>query len=108
MNPDFKTQIKKSDLFPGGEYKRDNKWNSTTTSGTIAHLIQGANTLSAEVDIAAQGTVIRKRDDATGTIITDKIELINCSGYGQPKRNSDPTVRFLFFLFYFLSGLAFS
>ncbi|KAK3368703.1 hypothetical protein B0H63DRAFT_515247 [Podospora didyma] len=92
MNPDFKSQIKKSDLFPGGRYRRDNKWNSTTTSGTIAHLVQGANTLSAEVDIAAQGTVIRKRDDAAGTIITDKIELINCSGYGQPKRNSDPTI----------------
>lgn len=91
LNSGFKSQMKPSDwLGPGGKYNPLNKWNSTTTSGTIVHLVQVNNTLGAEVDIAAQGTVIRKGKD--GKIITDKTKLTNCSGYGQPSRNSDPTI----------------
>ena len=91
LNPLLKNSMKPSDWFrPGGVYFPGNKWNNSTTSGAIAHLFQPNNTLSAEIDIAAQGTVIRK--DGNGDIITDKGKLINCSAYGRAERNSDPTV----------------
>jgi hypothetical protein len=86
--------INKEDLFTtvNGKsvYNPTNKWNNSTTTGTIMHLIQGANTLGAEVDLGARATVLRKRAD--GTPITDSNELINCSKYGNPDRNSDPTI----------------
>ena len=53
--------------------------------------IQVNNTLAAQVDLAGRATVVRKRRD--GTIITDKDELIACSGYGNANRNSDPEER---------------
>jgi hypothetical protein len=71
-------------------YNPNNVWNNYTTTGTIAHLIHPANTLSAEIDIAAQATVVRK--DSTGQTITDEQALIKCSQYGNPNRNSDPHV----------------
>jgi hypothetical protein len=71
-------------------YNPNNYWNVWSTTGTITHLIQPNNTLSAEIDIAAQATVIRK--DKEGNIIKDFNKLINCSGYGNPGRNSDPTI----------------
>ena len=71
-------------------YNPQNYWNDLTTNGTITHLIHPSNTLSAEVDIAAQSTVIRK--DSSGNVITDPDQLIRCSQYGNPGRNSDPTV----------------
>jgi hypothetical protein len=70
-------------------YDRDNKYNNSTKGGTIISLWQRNNTLSAEIDIAAQGTVIRK---SNGKIITDQDQLIKCSLYGDPDRNSDPVV----------------
>lgn len=72
-------------------YNPNNYWNQLTTTGTIIHLIQPNNTLGAEIDIAAQATVIRK--DSSGKTITDANQLILCSRYGNPGRNSDPTVR---------------
>lgn len=51
-------------------YKPNNNYNVWSTTGTIIHLIQPNNTLSAEIDIAAQGT----------------------SKYGNPGRNSDPVI----------------
>jgi len=72
-------------------YNPTNPYNFRTDTGTIIHLIQPANTLSAEIDIAAQATVIRK--DAQGKVITSSDQLIRCSQYGNPNRNSDPTVR---------------
>ncbi|TFA99040.1 hypothetical protein CCMA1212_009082 [Trichoderma ghanense] len=103
-NPEFASQMKQEDLFDSnGKYEPYNKWNGvvrsdpksadnliTTNPGCIMHLAQKNNTLSAEIDIAAQGTVIRKRDD--GTIISDPVELCNCSAYGNPTRNSDPKI----------------
>jgi hypothetical protein len=71
-------------------YNPSNYWNLLSTNGSIVHLVQPNNTLSAEIDIAAQATVIRK-DDA-GRIITNPDTLINCSKYGNPGRNSDPIV----------------
>ncbi|RPB15725.1 hypothetical protein P167DRAFT_542873 [Morchella conica CCBAS932] len=62
----------------------------SSTSGTIAHLVQSNNTLSAEIDIAAQSTVMRIKED--GTLIVDPLELINCSQYGNAARNSDPMI----------------
>jgi len=71
-------------------YNPTNPYNFRTDTGTIIHLIQPANTLGAEIDIAAQATVIRK--DPQGKIITSSDQLIKCSKYGNPNRNSDPTV----------------
>ena len=102
LNSDFKEHFKpdKSDFFivdrkdPDDKskwrYNKQNIWNSTTNTGTIAHLVQINNTLGAEIDIAAQATVIRKDED--GEIITDQDRLIRCSRYGNEDRNSDPRV----------------
>ncbi|KAH8427107.1 uncharacterized protein LDX57_004824 [Aspergillus melleus] len=97
LNSDAADQIREDDLFLTNSqdqtkrvYDPRNIWNYTTDQGTIAHLIQPANTLSAEIDIAAQATVIRKRDDTDP--ITDKNDLIHCSKYGNPYRHSDPFI----------------
>lgn len=98
LNPEFSSQITQEDLFTTHamdaeqkEYIPQNRWNSSTTSGTIAHLIQRNNNLGAEVDIAAQATVLRK--DSNNKQITNPDQLIRCSEYGDPDRNSDPQVR---------------
>jgi hypothetical protein len=70
-------------------YDDRNQWNSTTTQGAV-HLISNPNALSAEIFLAGQGTILRK--DGSGNPITDKNQLINCSRYGTPNRNSDPTI----------------
>jgi hypothetical protein len=92
LNPGF--SITAADLFHNVDgkmvYNPTNKWNDSTTTGTIMHLIQINNTLGAEVDLGALATVLRKRKD--GTPITDSDELIKCSKYGNPGRNSDPTI----------------
>ncbi|GAA6615618.1 hypothetical protein [Scytonema sp. NUACC26] len=66
-----------------------NKWNSTTTNGAV-HLVSNPNALSAEIFLAGQATVLRQ--NSAGNPITDKNQLINCSQYGTPNRNSDPTI----------------
>ncbi|KAK5113897.1 hypothetical protein LTR85_010430 [Meristemomyces frigidus] len=71
-------------------YNPRGDWNFRTDTGTISHLIHPSNTLSAEIDIAAQGTVLRT--DSTGKLIVDSDQLINCSRYGNPSRNSDPRI----------------
>lgn len=107
-NPEYASQMKAEDMFETVHGKRVynpyNKWNgvvkteppkdeklTTVNPGCIMHLAQRNNTLSAEIDIAAQGTVIRK--DGQGNVITDAVKLCNCSAYGQATRNSDPQVR---------------
>ena len=96
MNPDYVGEMQETDLYlinpvtKAAVYDPRNRWNFTTKSGTIAHLIHPNNTLSAEVDIAAQATVIRK--DSQGNIVTNTDQLIRCSQYGNPQRNSDPVV----------------
>jgi hypothetical protein len=104
-NPDFADQIKKEDLFnKHGNYEPYNKWNgvicktpehpedglTTVNPGCIMHLAQVNNTLGAEIDIAAQATVLRK--NPSGKLITDQTTLCNCSKYGNPDRNSDPKI----------------
>jgi hypothetical protein len=96
MNPERANDMNDSDFFlkdpkTGAEvYNPYNYWNIWSTSGSICHLIQPNNTLGAEIDIAAQATVIRGKD---GKPVTDGNQLILCSKYGNPGRNSDPTVR---------------
>jgi hypothetical protein len=70
-------------------YNDLNPWNRTTTNGAV-HLISGPNTLSAQIFLAGQATVLRK--DPNGNPITDQNALINCSRYGAANRNSDPTI----------------
>lgn len=105
-NPEYADHMKVEDFFySDGNYNPFNQWNGiknlknpkkpregfvTTNPGCIMHLAQVNNTLGAEVDIAAQATVIRKDED--GNDITDKTKLCNCSSYGQAQRNSDPQI----------------
>ena len=67
-----------------GEYNIWNRWN---VSHAI-HLHQRNNSLSAEINIAARATILRKKDDP----VIDAHSLICCSGFGGPNRNSDPTI----------------
>jgi hypothetical protein len=82
-------QVQQADLFPGGVYDPHNRWN---TQDGIVHLTQGANTLGAEINLAAQATVLRK--DGSGPIVTENA-LINCSRFGTPGRASDPHIGFV-------------
>ena len=78
--------VQMSDLFPiGGRYNPKNKWNLSSA----IHLIQTNNTLGAEIKIAADGTVLRKKGD---NVISNVNELICCGGFGAPNRNSDPII----------------
>ena len=79
--------IRRSDLIVGGRYNRRNRFN---VSRGAVHLTHPANTLSAEIFIAADATV--KRKDDAGDLITDADELIECAGFGAPGRASDPHI----------------
>ena len=70
-----------------GTYNPFNQWN--TTHGAM-HLTHPANTLGAELNLAASAAVLRA--DANGNAITDQEALICCSGYGDPNRSSDPSI----------------
>jgi hypothetical protein len=71
-------------------YNPTNVWNIRSDTGSIMHLIHPSNTLGAEIDIAAQATVIRK--DKQGKTIKSDDDLIRCSQYGNYYRSSDPTI----------------
>lgn len=80
--------VKKADLLgPDGSYNRWNNWNSDLGA---MHLNQPNNTLSAEIKIAADATVLRK--GSSGQVLTDADDLIRCALYGEPGRASDPTI----------------
>ncbi len=79
-------QVLMADLFVNGSYNRLNKWN--TKNGAM-HLNQRNNTLGAEINIAAQATILRQQG---GVILTDPDKLIRCGLYGAPGRASDPTI----------------
>lgn len=79
--------VPQADLFPSGAaYAPRNKWNLQHA----IHLIQTNNSLSAEIDIASQATVIRQHDGDDP--VTDANELIDCSGFGAAQRHSDPHI----------------
>ncbi|MEV7108024.1 hypothetical protein [Streptomyces atroolivaceus] len=80
---------RKEDLFsPSGRYEPRNKWNNSTSHGAM-HLIQPNNTLGAEIELAAAATIRRV---INGQELTTEQELIACSKYGAPERNSDPHI----------------
>lgn len=67
-----------------------NPWNVWNTDRGVVHLTHPANTLGAEINLAAQAT--RQRKDANGQLISDVRRLVCCSGYGNPNRSSDPSI----------------
>jgi hypothetical protein len=83
-------RVERRDLFDGGEkYVRRNRWNEST-EGRLAHFVQRSNTLGAAIQLVAEATILRERDD--GTPVTDRQELVVCGGLGDPFRNSDPQI----------------
>jgi hypothetical protein len=74
--------------YHSGDYNPYNKWNLSYAM----HLTHPANSLYAEVVLAAEATVLRK--NGGGDPITDPHALICCASYGEPNRNSDPTIGF--------------
>lgn len=78
--------IPNGDLFENGVYDPFNRWNS---SHGAMHLTQRSNSLSAEVFLAADATVVRRK---AGAILTDADALIVCAGYGERNRSSDPRI----------------
>jgi len=78
----------KLDLFPTGHYQPLNRWNNSTNHGAM-HLIQRANTLGAEIELAAGASIVRRRNS---NLVTDEQALISCSLYGAPNRHSDPHI----------------
>ena len=81
--------VKRQHLFDSnGKYRRRNIWNNSTINGAM-HLIQAANTLAAEIELGAASTIVR---EINGVQLTGEQELIQCGRYGDPERNSDPTI----------------
>jgi hypothetical protein len=78
--------VKEADLYRDGEYDSLNKWN--TSLGAL-HLSHPANSLFAEVFLAASATVRRKKGEVE---ITASRPLIVCGEYGGVERNSDPAI----------------
>ncbi|KAJ0426752.1 hypothetical protein BJY00DRAFT_306747 [Aspergillus carlsbadensis] len=76
LNPDHGSQIAEQRLFTS----------NAMPPGQQAY----NNTLGAEIDIAAQATVLRK--DRNNKLITSPGPLIRCSEYGDPDRHSDPHI----------------
>jgi phosphatidylserine/phosphatidylglycerophosphate/cardiolipin synthase-like enzyme len=81
-------EVRREDLFAGGEYDPRNRFNNSTSRGAM-HLIQAANTLGAEIELGAAATIRRA---VNGAEVTGAQELIVCSRYGEPGRNSDPHI----------------
>lgn len=74
-------------------YNPLNRWNSgtvsTPTAGGAMHLTSTPNNLGAEIALAGAATVQRSRPDCNSSAQA----LLCCGGpYGQPQRNSDPTI----------------
>ena len=90
-------QVKLQDLqmLDGGEtvYNPQNIWNYPENQGkrgVLMHMAYGPNTLSAAIILAAEATWPSKDDN--GKIITDEQGLIDCRGYGDRTRHSDPHI----------------
>jgi hypothetical protein len=75
--------------FKKDDYNPYNRWN--TTAGAI-HLTHPANTLGAEINLAAQASIRRTRGGNVEPV--DAVHMICCSGYGGASRNSDPAIGF--------------
>ncbi|WP_354637440.1 hypothetical protein [Kitasatospora camelliae] len=82
-------EVQPGDLFGlDGTYQPRNRWNDSTAHGAM-HLVQRNNTLGAEIELAAAATIVR---NIGGRELTTEQELIQCSKYGAPERNSDPHI----------------
>ncbi len=81
-------KVEMSHLFDEQGYNPRNQWNSSTSDGAM-HLIQPANTLSAEIELAGGASAVRVID---GRTLTGEQELIKCGRYGEPGRHSDPHI----------------
>ncbi|KVT31712.1 hypothetical protein WK51_26365 [Burkholderia ubonensis] len=79
--------VKMSDLVVNSKYHALNVWN--TRHGAM-HLIQPNNSLSAEIRIAGDATILRKNPD--GSLKAEAQDLINCARYGVAGRASDPHI----------------
>ena len=69
-----------------GDYNPYNRWN--VGEHGLVHLTQAANSLNAEVVLAADGTRAWKTANRSPT----EQELICCAQYGEPSRHSDPFI----------------
>ena len=85
---DFDSQQYVGPLFRKDAYNRFNKWN--TTHGAM-HLTHPANTLGAEINLAADATVLRPAVNQQPAD-THAERLICCAGYGGVNRSSDPLI----------------
>ncbi len=74
-------------LYEIGDY---NPYNPVNLEECAAHLTHPANTLRAEIDLAARATV--QRADTSGNLVTERRRLACCSNFGDPNRNSDPQI----------------
>ena len=70
-----------------GFYNPYNKWN---TSHGIMHLCSPPNTLTAEIRLGGDASVVRK--SIQGRLLVESDALISAAAYGGPDRNSDPTI----------------
>jgi len=79
-------------LGPGEVYTRGdyNPWNPHNTNSGCVHLSHPANSIGAEINLAALATV--QRIDANGQLISEPHRLSCCSDFGTPDRSSDPTI----------------
>src|SRR5262249_22812755 len=75
------------EVLKKGTYNPYNEWN---TSKGVMHLTHPANTLGAEIDLAARATVPRR--DATGKRVTEVRRLACGSDFGDANRSSDPNI----------------
>jgi hypothetical protein len=74
-------------IYAQGDYNPHNKVNLEECA---AHLTHPANTLGAEIDLAAKATV--QRLDTNDELISERRRLACCSHFGDQNRNSDPTI----------------
>jgi len=74
-------------VFAAGSYNRLNVWN--TRRGAM-HLTHGANTLGAEINLAAEATVVFPVPAAPANTLP--LRLICCAAFGGINRSSDPTI----------------
>jgi hypothetical protein len=82
--------VKKEELFLDPEctrYNAHNKWNLWQG---IVHLTHPANSLEAEVGLAATASMVRR--NGSGQIITDTDALLAVAAWGSPFRASDPAI----------------
>jgi hypothetical protein len=70
-----------------GTYNPYNEWNA---SKGVMHLTHPANTLGAEIDLAARATIPRR--DRNGNRITEVRRFACASDFGDPNRSSDPNI----------------